>query len=131
MNHWNDFNDNYYKKLDISVIKWYFDAEIKYFKTYFAFNNKNLLNIEIEYSKYKNEDITIAPEYAETINKIYTKDIYKFQNYYYCSSIVALYSLLENNLTKIAEKIKTETELYGILENFSKDRKSTRLNSSH
>ena len=57
------------------------------------------------------QDIQENPDNKELLHQIYYLDYVKIPSYFYNSSIVSLYSLLENSLNNLCDKIQSETNL--------------------
>jgi len=105
----NEMDD--YINIDLSDFTYGFKYEIEYFSEYLKFNEgkvdewKRQLNEKLEVDKKK------APGCEKGLEEIYRIDDLKLPSYFYHSTIVTLYSILESKLNEICRIIKQKTEL--------------------
>lgn len=100
-----------FESINTEDIRRKFLHEIEYFKEYFSFNNNKILERNNQLNILMNQDIEENLKDEDTIRHIYSFDFIKLPSYFYHSSVVSLYSLLETNLTEISEKIKKDIGL--------------------
>ncbi len=86
-----------------------FDYEIKYLKKYFSLNNSSVKTHKEEIERSLLAEIELDPSKESTLNDFYLKEIQLITSYYYHSSIVLVYTVLENTLTKICSQIQIDT----------------------
>lgn len=100
-----------YIKIDLNGLKNKFEHELSFFNDYLKFNNEKLSQRQDLLKSYFQQDIKENPDAPSLLKEIYYLDFNKIPSYFYHSSIVSLYSLLENNLTSICDKIQSDTDL--------------------
>lgn len=96
-------------QIDLDDLKNKFHHEIDYFKEYVKFNNDKLSSRRAQLDVFLKQDIQENPDNEIFLRDIYYMDYIKLPSYFYHSSIVSLYSLLENNLNNICDKIQMDT----------------------
>lgn len=101
-----DFN-----KFDLTV-----DFEFKYYKEYLEFNRSKLEERRVSLEAMLREDILDNPGSKTVLEEIYADDKIKFPSYFYHSTIVSLYSILEVCLNDICELIIKETGFHFTLD---------------
>lgn len=102
---------NTFESINTIEIRHKFLHEIEYFKEYFSFNDNKVLEREMYLTSLMNEEIKENLKDESTIRSIYYFDLIKLPSYFYHSSIVSLYSLLEMNLNTICEKVRKDIGL--------------------
>lgn len=100
-----------YIKIDLNDLKKKFKHELIFFKDYLKFNNEKLSQRQDQLNSYLQHDILENPDAEILLKEMYYLDFNKIPSYFYHSSIVSLYSLLENNLTSICDKVQSDTNL--------------------
>ncbi len=88
-----------------------FRHELSYIIEYFDFNSTKLDERKKELDNLLQLDIQENPTLEYGLRDIYNLDYLKIPSYFYHSSIVTLYSLLENNLSFLCAKIQDDTNL--------------------
>ncbi|HTN05699.1 hypothetical protein [Agriterribacter sp.] len=96
-------------KIDFSSLSVKFELELNYFKEYISFNSEQLNRRHDELQKMMQTEVSDFPENKMIIEAIYAEEALILPSYFFHSSIVALYSLLENNLNEICNVIIKET----------------------
>jgi len=86
-----------------------FEYEIRYLKKYFVLNNSSVESHKEELEKSLLTEIELDPTKESTLNDFYQKEIQLITSYYYHSSIVLVYTVLENALTEICSQIQIDT----------------------
>ena len=86
-----------------------FEYEIKYLKKYFVLNNISVESHKQELERSLLLEIELDPSKESTLNDFYQKEIQLITSYYYHTSIVLVYTVLENTLTKICSQIQIDT----------------------
>ena len=106
-------------KIDFSKFDLTVDFEFKYFKEYLEFNRSKLEERRISLEVMLKEDILENPGSKTVLEEIYADDKVKLPSYFYHSTIVSLYSILEVCLNDICELIIKETGFHFTLDEIS------------
>jgi len=106
-----DFNENKDIKINLDDFKVMFKHELSYIIEYFDFNLQKLEERKKELDNFLELDIQENPTLEYGLRGMYHLDYLKIPSYFYHSSIVTLYSLLENNLSFLCIKIQADTNL--------------------
>ena len=85
------------------------DFEIKYLKIYLSSSTESLKIRESILKKEMQKDIDKKVDDESFIQDLYEKEVGKISSYFYHSSIVLIYTFLENSLYKICSEIQIET----------------------
>ncbi|MEH0835404.1 hypothetical protein [Pectobacterium cacticida] len=97
------------KKLNIEHLSKKFQYEIKYLEEYISFTEDlaNIKNTQLIEKMYT--DTELAPENESIIQHIFENERKYLLSYYYHSSIVLIYSVLEGILSDICDEVKKIT----------------------
>ncbi|MDE3145357.1 MAG: hypothetical protein KGL19_14465, partial [Bacteroidota bacterium] len=90
--------------------------DLAFFKEYIEFNLDKLKGREHKLNSLLNEDISETPHFKEILENIYEQDKIRLPAYFYHSTIVSLYSLLEVTLNEICNTIIKKTDFAFSLE---------------
>lgn len=96
-------------KINLQVLKEKFDYEIKYLKKYFKLNQSSVSTHKDTLEKSLITEIKNNPEKESQLFEFYDEEIQLITSFYYHSSIVLVYTILENTLTQLCVQIKNET----------------------
>ncbi len=86
-----------------------FEYEIRYLKKYFDLNTISVQRHKEELETSLLNEIELEPSKESLLIEFYQKEIQLITSYYYHSSIVLIYTVLENILTQICTQIQIET----------------------
>lgn len=98
-------------EIDLRDFKYEFEQELNYLREYFSFNFEKLNERKAKLDHCLKLDILESPTLEESLKNMYYHDYVKVPSYFYHSSIVSIYSLLETRLNGLCNKIQTDTEL--------------------
>jgi len=98
-------------RIDLKEFEEQFKHELEYFKEYFQFNKEMFNSRKLKLDSRLKADIVQNPSLEVHFRYMYHLDFIKLPSYFYHSSIVSLYSLLENKLNSLCDIIQKETEL--------------------
>lgn len=96
---------SYYFYIDFEKVKLKLKGEILYFREYIDFNVIQLNERKKKLEDLLKLDISESPEYQNILEQIYIEEKLRLPAYFYHSTIVSLYSLLETHLNEICEII--------------------------
>ncbi len=96
-------------KIDLEGFKALLDHELTYLGEYFEFNSQMLKKRECDLEKCLEKDIQDNQAIEVHLRDMYHLDFIIIPSYFYHSSVVTLYSLLENSLNSLCLIIQEET----------------------
>lgn len=108
-----------FEKINTAEIRSTLIHEIKYFDEYFSFNENMISKRNVELEQLMKIDIQENERDENLYRNIYDFDSLKLSSYFYHSSLVSLYSLLEKNLNLICDQIKYDVGFNIGLEDFA------------
>lgn len=97
--------------VDLSTVRVKFKHDMNYFKEYIHFNNqklderKKILNAQLD------SDVKRSPKDIDVLVQIYDDDFKRIPAYFYHSSIISLFSILEYSLNQISNEIILTTKI--------------------
>lgn len=106
-------------KINIQDISISFNNEVRYFREYLDFNNVMFLDRKKLLDKWLVEDIIENPNDESVLRAMYAYDKKKTPSFFYHSSIISIFSLLEFTLNRICERIIEDTKILLSLDDFS------------
>ena len=96
-------------KINLQELKTKFDLEISYLRKYFDLNKSSVKSHTDILEKKLLSDIYKNPEKESQLYQFYDEEIQLITSYYYHSSIVLVYTILENTLTQLCVHITNKT----------------------
>ena len=109
----------HFEKINTDEIRFTLIHEIKYFNEYFSFNENMIIKRNVELEQLLKIDIQENERDENLYRNIYDFDSLKLSSYFYHSSLVSLYSLLEKNLNQICDQVKKDVGFNIGLEDFA------------
>src|SRR4051812_48933325 len=97
-------------KIDFENVKIKFEIEVSYFREYILFNCERLTERKKKLNVLMLQEIAETPENTLALEQIYDEEKLRIPSYFHHSTIVSLYSLLENNLNEICDIIVNKTD---------------------
>lgn len=95
--------------VDLSRVRMKFDHDMAYFKEYIEFNNQKLEERKQVLNAHLESDIERSPKDIDVLLQIYDDDFKRIPAYFYHSSIISLFSILEYSLNQISNEIIAAT----------------------
>jgi hypothetical protein len=105
--------------INVSNLHTKFGHDMDYFKDYLDFNKEKLRERQRKINSQLDEDIKENPSLEQGLIEIYDDDFKRIPAYFYHSSVILLYSLLEHYLNEICNKIITKTRFPFSLKDFA------------
>jgi hypothetical protein len=97
--------------VDVSTIRLKFNHDMEYFKGYIQFNKEKLEERQKILHYQLQSDIEDNPNDADTLMQIYDDDFKRIPAYFYHSSVISLFTLLEYSLNQTCLEIILRTKM--------------------
>ncbi|HAS6630803.1 hypothetical protein P3377_23910 [Vibrio parahaemolyticus] len=97
------------KKIDLHVFKERTEYELKYLRSYVVDISEAISEKGESLEQSMIADIDSSPDDEEILVDLFNKEISKLKSYFYHSSIVLVYTLLESTLSHLTTEIKNCT----------------------
>ena len=104
------------KYIDLQVFKDRVGYELKYLKSYVSDISESIHEKGEILEQKMGADIDSQPENEEVLVDLFKKEISKLKSYFYHSSIVLIYTLLESTLSHLSAEIRNSTSSKLLLE---------------